>query len=221
MMSAIDDGVGRLRQNLSDNKLSDNTLIFFISDNGAPLGIERLDLPVEDESGEWDGSLNDPWIGEKGMLTEGGIRVPYIVAWPDTLPSGAVVDHAVSTLDVAATSLAVAKMAVPPDFDGINLLPYLQEQVQGLEERALYWRFWSQAAIRKGPWKYLSAGDREYLFNLNAAHETENLLSQQPQIAIHLRQQLEQWSNELHRPGMPRTMLNNKEADWYDFYLDL
>ena len=105
MMSAIDDGIGRIRANLAVNGLSDNTLIFFTSDNGAPIGIHRLDQPIENNGAIWDGSLNDPWVGEKGMLSDGGIRVPYIVTWPGKLPTGVVYDDPVSTLDVASTCL--------------------------------------------------------------------------------------------------------------------
>ncbi|MEM7258425.1 MAG: sulfatase-like hydrolase/transferase, partial [Pseudomonadota bacterium] len=108
MMSAIDDGVGAIRQKLEDHNLTDNTLLFFISDNGAPLGIDLRDAPIEDNGAAWDGSLNTPWVGEKGMLTEGGIRVPYVVTWPGTLPANTVIDTPVSTLDVAATALELA-----------------------------------------------------------------------------------------------------------------
>lgn len=220
MISAIDDGVGRLRENLQTNGLTDNTLIFFISDNGAPLGLHKVDSPITDNAEAWDGSLNEPWVGEKGMLSEGGIRVPYIVAWPDNLPSGVVYDNGVSTLDVAATSLAAAGMPPAAELHGVNLLPHLRSEEFGLEERPLYWRFWSQAAIRKGSWKYLAAGDREYLFNLNGNHETENLLNRYPARATDLKQQLQDWTDTLHRPGFPSGKLNGQEARWYDFYLE-
>jgi len=219
MISAIDDGVGRIRQNLQDNGLTDNTLIFFISDNGAPLGLHKIDSPITDHTEAWDGSLNEPWVGEKGMLSEGGIRVPYIVTWPENLPSGVVYDNAVSTLDVAATSLAAARVPVSEDLHGSNLLPHLKNEQFGLEERPLYWRFWSQAAIRKGSWKYLKAGDREFLYELNGNHETENLLQQYPQKANDLKQQLQNWTDTLYRPGLPDGRLGGQEARWYDFYL--
>ncbi|OED40774.1 hypothetical protein AB833_11855 [Chromatiales bacterium (ex Bugula neritina AB1)] len=219
MMSAIDDGVGRLRANLQANGLTDNTLIFFISDNGAPLGLHKLDLPIEDNGGAWDGSLNDPWVGEKGMLSEGGIRVPYIVTWPGKLPTDTVYDNAVSTLDMAATSLAAAGVGVQAELDGRNLLPHLTGEQYGLEERALYWRFWNQAAVRKGQWKYLAAGDREYLFNLAGNHETENLLRRHPDIARRMRNDLSGWTQTLFRKGFPSGKLSGQEQQWYNFYL--
>lgn len=218
MMSAIDDGIGRLRKNLAVNGLTDNTLIFFISDNGAPIGIHRLDPPIEDNGGVWDGSLNDPWVGEKGMLSEGGIRVPYIVTWPGKLPTGSVYNDPVSTLDVATTSLAAAREDIPQELDGTDLMPRLTGERNDLQDRPLFWRFWSQAAIRKGPWKYLSAGDREFLFDMNANHETENVLQRYPNIASQLKSELSDWSGTLHRPGMATDDLNNQEKGWYGHY---
>jgi len=218
MMSAIDDGIGRIRKNLEVNGLTDNTLIFFISDNGAPIGIHRLDPPIEDNGGVWDGSLNDPWVGEKGMLADGGIRVPYIVTWPGELPTGTVFHQPVSTLDVATTSLAAAREDIPDELDGSDLTPRLKGERNDLQDRPLFWRFWSQAAIRKGQWKYLSAGNREFLFDMNANHETENVLQRYPGIANQLKGELNNWSNELYRPGMPNGELNDQEKGWYGHY---
>jgi len=218
MMSAIDDGIGRIRQNLAVNGLTDNTLIFFISDNGAPIGIHRLDPPIEDNGGVWDGSLNDPWVGEKGMLSEGGIRVPYIVTWPGNLPKGPVFPQPVSTLDVATTSLAAAREAIPAELDGTDLTPRLKGERGDLHDRPLFWRFWSQAAIRKGSWKYLTVGKREFLFDMDANHETDNVLRQYPNVANQLKSELSDWSTTLHRPGMATDDLNNQEKGWYGHY---
>jgi len=219
MMSAIDDGIGRIRERLDAQQLSDNTLFFFISDNGAPLGIHKLDLPVDDKTGVWDGSLNNPMIGEKGMLSEGGVRVPYIVTWPGQIPAGVVTDTPVTTLDVASTSLAAAGLEIPTELDGADLLPMLTEQTE-LEERPLFWRFWSQSAIRKGEWKYLKAGNsHEFLFNMkSSAPETENLLDEYPEIAEELKAELTTWADTLYRPGIPDNQLNNSELEWYEHY---
>lgn len=220
MMSAIDDGVGKIRERLEELNLTENTIIFFISDNGAPLGVPLTDAPVDDNAAPWDGSLNTPWVGEKGMLTEGGVRVPYIVSWPGTLPSNTIFSEPVSTLDVAATSLAAAELEPPPEFDGLNLLPYLNGSETGLMERPLFWRFWNQAAVVKGNWKYLVAGTREYLFDLSLNHENENLLDTEPQRAEELKQSLLEWADTLQVPGLSTEPLNNAEVQWYDYYLE-
>ena len=96
MIAAMDDGLGRIRKKLHSMGVDKNTLIFFIGDNGAPL-----------KTGAWNGSLNLPLIGEKGMLTDGGVRVPFVAAWPGSIPAGQVYEHPVSSLDVAATAVAL------------------------------------------------------------------------------------------------------------------
>ena len=93
---------------------------------------------------------NDPWVGEKGMLTEGGIRVPFIMHWPGVLPVGKIYDAPVISLDVAATALALAGEASVPGMDGVNLIPYLTGSRTGVPHAVLYWRFWNQAALRRG-----------------------------------------------------------------------
>ncbi len=217
MMSAIDDGVGKIRESLSENQLTENTIIYFISDNGAPLELNMPDRPINENG--WDGSLNVPMIGEKGMLSEGGVRVPYIVSWPGTIPAGGVSDTPVSTLDVATTSLAAAGTEVPNELDGINLLPQLTGEKQ-TEERSLYWRFWNQSAIRKGDWKYLQVGgDTKFLFNMNTdLPESENVVADHPEIAAALQQELIDWSETLYRPGISNLPLAGPEQRWYNHF---
>jgi arylsulfatase A-like enzyme len=105
MLSAIDDGVGLITSTLKKHGLTEKTLIFFIGDNGAPLKIHKVDSPLQGDPGGWDGSLNTPLNGEKGMLAEGGMSTPFFIAWPGTIPGGQVYEHPVSALDVAATAL--------------------------------------------------------------------------------------------------------------------
>jgi arylsulfatase A-like enzyme len=219
MLSAIDDGVGRILDTLAEYGLDENTLIVFTSDNGAPLKITKPDDPLpKGQDGGWDGSLNDPWLGEKGMLCEGGIRVPFIVRWKRRLPAGKVYTQPVSTLDIAATAVAVAEMQPDERLDGVNLIPYLAGERQDSPHDALYWRFWRQAAVRRGPWKYLrlSNGD-EYLFDV-AGDEQENkdLLAAHPDIAAQLRDKLAGWTRELQPPGMPNGSMTRVEIEWFE-----
>jgi len=220
MISAIDDGVGRLQAELKQQHLADRTLTFFISDNGAPLKIDMEDRPISFKGGAWDGSLNDPWVGEKGMLTEGGIRVPFIMHWPGVLPAGQVYEAPVISLDVAATALSLAGVTSAPGMDGRDLIPYLTGTQTGVPHETLYWRFWNQAAIRRGKWKYLQAGAGRYLFDLSSPdHEKRNLLSRHPEVADQLKNDLAAWTHDLHEPGLPQGSLNAQEETWYAHYM--
>lgn len=218
MLSAVDDGVGRIRSSLEDTGVWNNTLVFYISDNGAPLKIHKRDKPGDGPG--WDGSLNHPWIGEKGMLTEGGIRVPFVFTWPDVVPTQTVYERPVIAMDAVATALVAAGLTPLDRIDGVNLTPFLTGDAAGDPHESLYWRWAKQAAIRTGDWKYLMAGQRKYLFDLaGKQHEHRNLIDQHPEIAERLRNRLEGWSNTLFVRGLP----NNETAEanrYFDHYLD-
>lgn len=219
MLAAIDDGVGEIVAKLESYGIDDNTIIFFMSDNGAPLAMTKSDVkPVSKGGPTWDGSLNDPWIGEKGMLTEGALRVPYIVNWKGHVPAGTVYHQPVSTLDASATAAALAEITAS-DLDGINLLPYIND-LSIKPDRALFWKFWQQTAIRKNNWKFLKTGNEgEYLFDLSQTDpEKTNLIDANPQIAAKLKQELTSWAEELSRPGVPDINLTPSEKNWYEFY---
>jgi arylsulfatase A-like enzyme len=114
MVSAMDDGVGRLLETLRELELESDTLVFFLSDNG---GLEE------------NGTQNTPLRGTKGQVNEGGIRVPFIMRWPGQIAAGTY-NQPVISLDIFPTAVAVAgltlKPAVRDKLDGVNILPYLQ-----------------------------------------------------------------------------------------------
>lgn len=223
MIAAIDDGVGKVVDRLKASGQLDNTLIVFASDNGAPLKMTKTDSPVTADAGGWDGSLNDPWVGEKGMLTEGGIRVPMIWSMPSQLATGATYDYPVSTLDIASTVLAVAGGEQPEGasaFDGINVFPRFNS-IQTPSTRTLYFRFWDQAAIRRGKWKYVYVGaGQRFLFDLESdQHETVNLIEQHSELTQSLHDDLNAWSQNMIPSGLPNGE-QLREQSWYDFYFD-
>ena len=224
MLAAVDAGVGRIVRKLEGYGIDDDTLIVFIGDNGAALNLTKKDiLPVSAQTtpsggSVWDGSLNDPWIGEKGMLSEGGIRVPFLMRWKNHLPEGLVYQEPVISIDASATAAAIAGLSTG-DLDGINLVPYLKDQALK-PKRALYWRFMQQSAVRLGKWKYLRTADEgEYLFDLSTDnHEKINLLTQHPAIAKTMHTQLSDWSTTLKTPGLASGLLIGSDKYWYDFY---
>ena len=222
MISAIDDGVGRILDALREHGIDEHTLLAFTSDNGAPLALTKVDKqPINLASADWDGSLNDPWVGEKGMLTEAGIRVPFLLRWKGVLPAGKVYAEPVSSLDLAATAVAMAGLPADAKLDGVNLVPFLTGEKSGAPHTALFWRFWNQAAVRAGRWKYLRlASGREFLFDLESdAHEKEDRLAAHPDIARDLAQRLVRWTEELQPRGLPAGPPTRQEARWYEHYL--
>jgi len=220
MIAAVDDGVGRILASLKEYGIDNDTLVVFTSDNGAPLNLTKNDtLPVNVSTADWDGSLNDPWVGEKGMLAEGGIRVPFLLRWKGVLPAGKVFAQPVSSLDIAATANAAA--GLPPDakLDGVDLVPYLDGRKTSPPHEALFWRFWNQSAVREGRWKYLRGGNAEFLFDLESdAHETKNLLADHSEVAEQLRSKLAAWTQELTPAGIPEKPFNSQEERWFKFY---
>lgn len=222
MISAIDDGVGRVVETLRKHKLEENTLIFFMGDNGAPLKLSMTDSPLGQDPGGWDGSLNAPMNGEKGMLSEGGIRVPWLAYWKGRIPSGQVYTHPVISLDVAATAAAVAGITPrPAGLDGVDLLPHFTGQIATPPHEALYWRWIAQAAIREGKWKLLIGGQRSYLYDLESdPGERRNLSAEHPAIAQRLRVRLDAWSQDLQPPGLSVKPMAAVWESYFDVYLE-
>ena len=147
MLAAMDDGVGAVMASLRKHNLEEKTLIFFFSDNGGPTLSNT--------------SSNKPLRGYKGQVLEGGIRIPYMVAWKGHLPAGKVDDRPVIQLDIMPTALAAAGGSLPTDrpIDGVNLMPYLTGEKSDAPHEALFWRLGAQAAVRQGDWKLVRRED--------------------------------------------------------------
>jgi arylsulfatase A-like enzyme len=145
MTYSMDDAIGAVLDQLQASGIEDDTLVFFISDNGGPT-LHRYGYNASD---------NSPLRGSKGTTLEGGIRVPFLISWPGTLKPGGLFDAPVISLDIAATALAAAGVSKQPhiNLDGVNLIPYLQGEVESSPHKQLFWRSWGQMAIRQGDWK--------------------------------------------------------------------
>jgi len=206
MIAAVDDGVGKIRAELVKQGLQQQTLVLFIGDNGAPLGAA------------WDGSLNDPMIGEKGMLTDGGTRVPFAAAWPGKIPANQVYTRPLSTLDVATTLLAAAGAAKPAELEGVDLLPYFNHQRTTAPHARLYWRWGSQAAVLSEQWKLILLGsERKLLFDMAGSEpETQDVSAAHPEVVQALQDELAAWASELKKPGLPQGPLNAHDQALYE-----
>jgi arylsulfatase A-like enzyme len=204
MLASIDHGVGRVVDKLNSYSLLENTLILFISDNGAPLGDDMTDSPITNTREAWNGSRNDPFVGEKGMLSEGALRVPYIAHWPKRIPPGLEIDVPVSTLDAAYTVTKASGESDLKNFEGLDLIALIDGLDEPFINRPLYWRFSHQRAIRQGDWKYMQVGtQREYLFDMTQPEpEQNNLINSYPDIASELKAKYWNWSNQMQRPEL-------------------
>lgn len=197
MMTAMDEAVGQVVGKLKDVKLTDNTLIFFISDNGGPT-MKGTTI---------NGSINAPLRGSKRTTLEGGVRVPFFVSFPGRIPAGITDDRPVIQLDFLPTALAAAGVEVKPvwKLDGVNLLPYLgANKNETAPHEALFWRLGAQYAIRQGDWKlvkYDSTADggtgtsEAKLYNLkDDLGEASDLAVKQPEKVKELRAVWDTWN---------------------------
>lgn len=221
MMYAVDSGVGRIVSQLEKHGILDNTIIAFISDNGAPVGLDFTDAPISEKEA-WNGSLNTPLLGEKGMLTDGGIKVPFIVQWPNEIQRNTIIEQPAISLDVlySAIKAAGADESMLSELDGVDIFPTQGSDISRLANRPLFWRFWNQSAVRLGNYKYLKMGsEHEFLFDLtNEESDENNLISKMPEKAEELKKLYEQWNKKMLRQP-EQNNLNFSEREWLGYYL--
>ena len=141
MLANLDDSVGEVLKKLRDERLAENTLVVFLSDNGGP----TRELT----------SSNKPLRGGKGDVYEGGIRVPFLMQWNGRLPKGTVYRHPVISLDVYATAAALSGKPMKRSIDGVDLLPHLTGRDKRRPHETLFWRSGRRTALRSGDWKLL------------------------------------------------------------------
>ena len=208
MLSAMDDGVGRVLAALHAANLESNTLIIFFSDNGGPT------MPGTTVNG----SNNAPLRGSKRQTWEGGIRVPFFISWKGHLAAGKTDARPIIQLDVLPTALAAAGVALQPQWklDGVNLLPFLTGKQSGPPHDALYWRLGDNLAIRQGDWKLVKTSEGPLrpsdpdtlntlvgagLYNLAAdIGERHDLAAERPEKVKELAEAWRRWNSQLAKP---------------------
>lgn len=206
MIKAIDDAVDGVMQKLRDLGIEEDTLVLFASDNGSNPKFWQT-VPGAYTLDMWTGSENIPRRGEKGSLWEGGINVPMWAYWKGTIPAGKIISDPVITLDFAATALKLASGSIPPEYDGVDLLPRLRGITNSVERAdPLFWDYGvdgeGELAIRKGDWKMRRSGAGDYLFNIaNDPNELTNLVFQLPEKQAELEADLMAWQATLPPEG--------------------
>ncbi|WP_425614629.1 sulfatase [Anatilimnocola sp. NA78] len=195
MMSSMDDAVGQVLAKVRDLKQEENTLVFYIADNGGPT--------------QGTTSKNDPLRGFKMTTFEGGPRVPFIAQWKGKLPAGKTYDLPVMNLDVLPTALAVAGTPVDStaNLDGVNLMPYLTGENKASPHQTMYWRFGPQWAVRHGDYKLVvsrgGSGEPELYDLASDISESKDLAKSQPARVKELQALYDAWSAEQAPPSAP------------------
>ena len=149
MISFLDKQVGRIVELLDELNLTDNTVVFFTSDNGTTHVKAQVDYEFFESVG--------PLRGLKGTLYEGGIRMPMVACWPGKIKPNTVTDHLSAHYDVLATLADIAGAEPPGDTDGISFMPVLLSKPdRQTSHDYLFWDFagyGGQLAVRMGKWK--------------------------------------------------------------------
>ena len=195
MLANMDDSVGAVLEQLRKSGLEENTLVFFLSDNGGP----TKELT----------SSNLPLRGSKGQMYEGAIRVPFMLQWKGKVPAGLVYEKPVSSFDIFATAAAnCAGVTAPKQVEGVDLIPYLTGENDGVPHETLYWRQGGKTALRHGDWKLvrmgrkLSPGKAKWeLYDLSKdISETNNLAAAKPDRLAELIVIWEKLNGEMSEP---------------------
>ena len=223
MVRSLDRSVGRVLTALRENGLEDNTLVFFTSDNGAPA---YIGLP----------HVNDPFRGWKISFFEGGIHVPFFLKWPARLTGGQTFEAPVHGFDIFATAAAAAGVELPRDrtIDGVDLVPHVTGEVDGVPHERLFWRTGGyQVALADGYKLQISnPPGKTWLFHLPSdPTEQRNLAGAAPERVAALKQLLAEhnaqqaaslWPSAIVSPiNIDKTLLDPDAPDdeyiyWYN-----
>ncbi len=203
MVTCMDDAIGRIVSTIDKRGLTQNTLIFFCSDNGGVKGVAD----------------NGRLRGHKAQLYEGGIRVPAIAVWPGVLEAGAIVDGPLHIVDMYPTllRLASARLEQTLPLDGKDAWPTIAEGKPSPHEEILFNVTPANGAIRCGDWKLVHNGNIGAnntgtkmeqnvfeLFNLaEDPYEKNDLGERHPKKLTELRRRLESYANQAAQPNVP------------------
>ncbi len=189
MIWSMDENIGRVIKALKKNGQYENTIIWFLSDNGG--------TPTNR-------SCNWPLNGYKGNKFEGGHRVPFLMQWPAKIKSGQTFNGLTSSLDIHATALIAAGGKLPANrpLDGVDLLPYVTGQKSGNPHQKLFFRKENCAGMRDGDWKLIRVRDiNPALFNLgDDIGEKVNLAAKYPERVQNMLNDMDQWEQGLTKP---------------------
>ena len=195
MIAALDRSVGKVVEKLKDLDIYGKTLIVFTSDNGGANYIELEDI-------------NKPYRGWKISFFEGGIRVPFIVSWPDEISPGQRSNSAIHHFDIFSTIASAAKTKSSNDneLDGVNLLPYIKKQTSSQPHKTLFWRSGNHQSVLHENWKYIISKkeNMRWLFDTSIDPlEKNNVIESHPIEAKLIEELLAKFNSEQKEPLFP------------------
>lgn len=212
MIESLDHAIGRVLAKSDELNLTENTIIFFTSDNGGLASV----------------TSNTPLRAGKGTAYEGGIRVPLFIRWPGVVKAMTQCDAPVSSIDFYPTILEMAGINLPiaNEIDGVSLVPLLK-QTGSINRDALYWHYphyhpggaAPYSAIRRGDYKLIEFFEDDHLelYHLKEdPGEQNNLVEEMPRLVDELHQSLIEWRKRVNAP-MPTPNPDYdpaKEREW-------
>jgi arylsulfatase A-like enzyme len=206
VVQTIDWSVGQVTEALKQQGISDQTIVFFASDNGPWLKLPSRMRQAGNQ--RWHQGTTGALRGSKTTTYEGGGRVPAIIRWPGQIESGVETDEIAASQDIYTTVLAAAgldKDQQQPN-EGMNLLPWLTgDQAHSPRDRYSYVFRNKLEAYREGEWKLRLAGDEPQLFNLQSdPGERFNRAADNPKVVERLRKQMRKRADEINA-AMPKS----------------
>ena len=199
MIEALDRSIGKIISALEKNGLTENTLIIFTSDNGGA-GYIGLD------------NINKPYRGWKLTHFEGGMHIPFFAKWPAKIKKGMKYDKRIHHTDIFSTILGAANIEHPKEItiDGVNLIPFLNDEKRGEPHETLYWKNVTYQAIIHDNWKLMRSKypkEKEYLYNLGKdPYEQSNLAMSEPEIKSLLHEKLNTHIESMPEPSWPQSV---------------
>jgi arylsulfatase A-like enzyme len=212
MILQLDDAVGSIIAQLEELGLMDNTILFFLSDNGGTTYTKATD--------------NHPLKGGKFTNFEGGLNIPFMMRWDGMVDSGSTFTQPVIAMDVFATALDAAGIAPPTDrpLDGHSLIPFLKGEKEGKVHEGLFWRSGYSRAIRHGDWKLvadLHSGSMALYDLASDPYEQHDLHDVRPDVVSTLLARYADWDGQMMRPQWPHVMHFRFPDGERDFYFPL
>jgi arylsulfatase A-like enzyme len=215
MIESIDQSVGRIVRKLAELKLDENTIVIFMSDNGGVGGYQAAGVMSRGITN------NFPLRGGKGMLYEGGLRVPFIIRWPGHIPPGRTSDQPAVHVDLLPTFVEIAgKKTLPKQpLDGVSLVKLWKNPDTKRERTPIYFHFPGYLEGGKGSWRttpacMMRAGEftlleffednRVELYNVkNDIGQKQNLAKMMPEKTRELHDRMIAWRKSI-KAAMPK-----------------